>query len=414
MVHKSTVIVGGGGRESALKYVLEAEGHKADVISDGQSALDFIKDDTPDLVIFGSEVALVEGYADAIRAKGIAVCGPSKQAAQLEGSKAFAEAFMDRHGITRPASTVVTPDSIDSYALPAASTIVLKADGLAGGKGVVLPESDEEAAATLKEMFSGVRNAGAGKDCVVVQERLSGPEVSVFALTDGSDFVILPYTQDHKRLKDGDKGPNTGGMGAYAPADILVNTEQREKIEAIIEATISGMRAEGMEYRGVLYVGIMLARERDDEPVVIEYNVRFGDPEAQVLLPMMHRAGVGIYELLASTDSTIEPSGVAKMTELKTSALTACLASKGYPESSEKGVVIHGIDAAYPNTDVFFGAVMEEDGVYTTNGGRVLYVTGYGETIDSAAQHAYAAIGDEAIHFDGMQYRTDIAWQIRS
>lgn len=410
MSGKLIYIVGSGGRESALADALRAE--EVVLYPDTVTTLSAVDDERPDLVVIGSEQPLVEGLADILRVKKIPVFGPSKQAAQLEGSKAFTEEFLERHNIPRPHSHTVTRKNVSSYKIPDDVTgIVLKADGLAAGKGVVLPKTQTEAKDVLQAMLSGTLLGDAGSK-VVVQERLHGPEVSVFVLSDGVNMSILPYTQDHKRLKDNDVGPNTGGMGAYAPVPSeIVSQEQSEEISVIAEQSIRGMFQDGMPFRGVLYIGLILAEERGGSPVVIEYNVRFGDPEAQVLLPFLESSGVDMYSVLKSTDDTLLelPPDNTDVCQL-----TVCLAADGYPTNPKKGDQIFGLDKKYKSVRVYTGSVARRNAEYYTDGGRVLYITGSGKTIDEAANCAYSAIGPRAIHFDGMQYRSDIGWQARS
>ena len=326
MSNKLVYIVGSGGREAALGQALSQ--HKVEQFADKQSTLAAVSVNKPDLVVVGSEQPLIEGLADELRGLGVPVFGPNKKAAQLEGSKSFTESFLERHDISRPMSETVTESTYKSYKLPKdVSKIVLKADGLAGGKGVVLPKTDSEAQFVLESMLSGDLHGDAGKK-VVIQERLHGPELSVFVLTDGTKFVILPYTQDHKRLKDNDQGPNTGGMGAYTPVPkLIVGKKQSEKIERIVKQTIDGMRTDNNEFRGVLFIGLILAKERDGDPTVIEYNVRFGDPEAQVLIPYISDS-VDLFKLLKSTDDILIP--VHDFDET-THLITVCLAAEGYP-----------------------------------------------------------------------------------
>jgi phosphoribosylamine--glycine ligase len=262
-------------------------------------------------------------------------------------------------------------------------------------------------------MFSGEDFDGAGKNSIVLQERLHGPEVSAFALSDGANFILLPFAQDHKRLKDNDQGPNTGGVGAYCPLPAsIVSREQNEKIRNIVAATIGGMNAEGTPYQGVLYVGLMLAEERGGDPVVIEYNARFGDPEAEVILTALSASGCDIANMLSQTaHGNLKAIVVPPLTQ---AALTVCLCAQGYPESPRKNDEIVGLNKTYPNTIVQYAGVAQNKETLVTSGGRVLYVTGTGKTIDEAAAAAYAAIGPDGIHFDGMQYRTDIGHQART
>jgi phosphoribosylamine--glycine ligase len=249
---------------------------------------------------------------------------------------------------------------------------------------------------------------------VVIQERLSGPEVSAFGVSDGTNVVMLPFVQDHKRLKDNDQGPNTGGMGTFAPLSAsIVGADQTTKIHDIITRTIAGMQADGMPFQGVLFVGLMLAAERGGDPVVIEYNVRFGDPETEVLLTTLSQEGFDVAGLLLQAAAG-DISGITAPPQLSTSAVSVCLAAAGYPEKVRTGDEIHGLDASYQQVIVHQAATTLQDGVTRTDGGRVLYVTGLGSNPDEAAAHAYAAIGPQAIHFDGMQYRTDIGRQVRT
>ncbi len=427
MSERSALIIGNGGREHAFAKTLGdnvtiyvAPGNAGTALMSNVTNVDiddpvaFVKEHTIDMTIIGPEAPLVAGVADNFRAAGLDVVGPNASAAQLESSKSFACDFMDKYGIAYPKSTLV--HTMDEYnaITDDATTIVIKADGLAGGKGVVLPESNAVAEATLEAMFDGAYD-GAGKNGVLIQERLSGPEVSAFALTDGTDFVLLPFAQDHKRLKDGDKGPNTGGMGAYAPVpDTIVSPDQAAKIRDIAKKTIDGMRAEGNPYRGILYIGAMLAEQRGGDPVVIEYNARFGDPEAEVVLTILANAGVDVYELLKSTDNKLDASLLDGLS-LDQSASTICFAAAGYPDSPQKGEEIIGLDTAFPDgVFVHHAATKLVDGKVVTSGGRVLYVTAVADTIDQAAASAYSVIGEDGVHFDGMQYRTDIGKQARN
>jgi phosphoribosylamine--glycine ligase len=422
------LIIGNGGREHAFVKSLGSDvkifispGNAGTAIMPNVTnvTLDdpvaFAKENNVDFAIIGPDSFIAAGLADQFRAANIPVFGASQAAGRLESSKSFASTFMERHGIPQPKSTTV--HSVDELADDTDPlSIVLKADGLALGKGVVLPETAEEAKTTLKEMLEGIGYEGAGKEGVVIQERLHGPEVSAFALTDGTNFVMLPFSQDHKRLKTGDIGPNTGGMGAYAPLpESIVSPEQAQKIHDIAKKTVDGMKADGTPYQSVIYIGLMLAEQRDGDPVVIEYNARFGDPETQVILTLLQDAGVDVYELLKSTDSTLNTSLLDGITFDKT-AITVCVAASGYPESPRKGDEILGLDTTLPD-GVFVhnaGTKLEDGGKIVTNGGRVLYVTSVADDIDTAAVNAYSVIDENGIHFDGMQYRTDIGKQART
>lgn len=427
MSERSALIIGNGGREHALVKSLGPDvtvfvspgnagtAKMANVTNvTPENPVAFAQDNNIDFVIIGPDSFIAAGLADKFRAAGIPVFGASQAAGRLESSKSFASDFMQRHGIPQPKSTTV--HSVSELAADTDPlSIVLKADGLALGKGVVLPETVEEAQTTLKEMLEGIGYEGAGKEGVVIQERLSGPEVSAFAVTDGTNYVMLPFSQDHKRLKTGDIGPNTGGMGAYAPLpESIVSPDQVAKIHDIAKKTIDGMKADGTPYQSVLYIGLMLAEQHGGDPVVIEYNARFGDPETQVMLTLLEDAGVDVYELLKSTDDTLNSSLLDGVTFSKT-AITVCEAASGYPESPRRGDEIIGLDSTLPEGIFVHNAGTKIDGdKVVTNGGRVLYVTAIADTIDQAAANAYSVIGENGVHFDGMQYRTDIGKQART
>jgi phosphoribosylamine--glycine ligase len=434
MADLNIVVVGSGGREYELArqmaaadkvrvvYVMPgnagtaalSKGKNIDISpTDIDGIVAFVRKNNIEAVIIGPDSALAAGLADAVRAAGCLAFGPSRKAAQLEASKAFATDFMQRHQIPQPqywtarsqqeALDIIKDKTPDSY--------VLKADGLASGKGVVLPQTGDEAETTISNMFSGDGFEGAGKSGVVIQERLHGPEVSAFAVSDGSNIIMLPFAQDHKRLKNGDEGPNTGGMGAYAPVpDSIVSPGVAEKIHAIAVRTIEGMAAEGTPYQGVLYLGLMLAKERNGDPVVIEYNSRFGDPETQVVLPLLSEAGFDVADMLWQA-ARGDISGLHLPASLQKTALTVCLAAEDYPVNPRKGDVILGLDSSYDNAIVQLAGVKQQGDKFVTAGGRVLYITGLGATADLAAQAAYGAIGPTGIHFDGMQFRTDIGFR---
>jgi phosphoribosylamine--glycine ligase len=434
-VSETVLLIGGGGREHALAMEMSKSDVGRIYCTPGNPGAQSIKnaetvsfEDTAEMirfaedkqdgltVVIGPEAPLVDGLGDQLREKGISVFGPNAAAAQLEGSKGFASEFMKRHDIPQPESVTVRnmEEALRAIEDCAPETLVLKADGLAGGKGVVLPTTQQETETTLSSMLSGDSFDKAGANGVVIQERLSGPEVSVFVISDGQNFSIIPFfAQDHKRLKDGDKGPNTGGMGAYTPVPAnMINERQLAKIHDIAAKTIKGMTDEGNPYQGVLYMGLMLANERDGDPVVIEYNARFGDPEAQVILSSLTDSGVDVYQMIRDTAAGHVPD-LGPPQFLGRAALTVCLAAKGYPDKPEKGAVINGLDKSYPNVVIHHGGTKQVDGQIVVNGGRVLYVTGRGESVDAAAAAAYAAIGQDGIYFEGMQYRTDIGHQAR-
>ncbi len=422
------LVVGKGGREHALGYglalskevdkvyfvpgnagtALLAKATNVEVSHD--QLTEFCRKESINLVVIGPDDPLVAGLADELRAQGITTFGPGKAAAQLEGSKSFATEFMQNHGIPIPPSTVVTDAKSAAKAVAAyggAAKSVIKADGLAGGKGVFLPDTEEEAEAAIARIISG--DVDGGREKFVIQQRYHGPEVSVFALSDGDTYQIIPLpAQDHKRIFNGDKGPNTGGVGAYAPLpDWMLSSGQWSKIESIIDKTISGMQAAGTPYQGVLFLGVMLAEELNGDPIVIEYNCRFGDPEIQVVMSLLIKNQVDAYQML-NTTATGHLAQFVFPNKLYGSALTICLSTPGYPGTPKGGQTIYGLDKSYPNVIVFHGTTKQVDGEIQTNGGRMIFAVGMGDTLKEAAAAAAAAIGPDAIHFKGMHYRTDI------
>jgi phosphoribosylamine--glycine ligase len=428
------LVVGSGGREyelarqlvssSKVQKLYVAPGNagtaqldKTENVAIGATDVDdlvsFVKEQGVQTVVIGPDAALAAGLGDAMRAEGLAVFGPDQHPAQLESSKAFAVEFMTRHNIPQPERWVAhnLEEALQIIADKKPETYVLKADGLAAGKGVVLPTTVEEAESVLKAMFSEDAYDGAGKDKVLIQERLHGPEVSAFAVSDGKNVVMLPFAQDHKRLKDNDEGPNTGGMGAYSPVpEKIVSADQAAKINDIAVRSIEAIAKDGTPYKGVLYLGLMLAEERGSDPVIIEYNARFGDPETQIVLSVLSESGFDVPNLLLQAAKD-DISGIEAPGKLDKTALTVCLAASGYPENPRKGDVIYGLDKTYDGVIIHHAGTKQESDGIVTNGGRVLYVTGIGATAQEAADHAYAAIGPDGVHFDGMQYRTDIGHQ---
>jgi phosphoribosylamine--glycine ligase len=431
------LVIGSGGREYELArqmsksanvqrvYVAPGNGGTSvlektvnvDILpTDLKKLTEFVTSKKIGLTILGPDAAVAAGVANALRKEEFLVFGPTKEAGRLESSKSFAADFMERHNIPQPIAWVMhnKEEALQEISDKVPDSYVLKADGLAAGKGVVLPTTHEEAEKTLEAMFSGEHFEGAGKDAVVIQERLHGPEISAFALSDGKHVVMLPLSQDHKRLKDNDEGPNTGGMGSYAPVPATVATpDQVKKIEEIARQTIFGMSDDGVPYQGVLYIGLMLAEERGGDPVVIEYNARFGDPEAEILLPALGEAGVDIAEMLLKTAQG-DLTGFKLPASLPKMALTVALATAGYPDDPRKGDTIEGLTKKHKDVIVQHAGTKKDGDKFITSGGRVLYVTGLGETPDAAAKAAYKAIGKKGIYFEGMQYRTDIGHQVRS
>ena len=433
MGETTALLVGAGGREHAIaEQISGAVDHlfyigtnagieqlpNAHQAPEGVEAGDLAEHLCPDLTIIGPEKPLVEGLSDRLREAGLTVFGPSQAAAELEGSKYVGRVFAEQHDILTPWFDLVT--TLDEYRSAIAKYVsaadwALKADGLASGKGVVLPESREESDHVARGMLEEGIFDGAGMDGFLVEQRCHGPEVSMFVLSDGTNFRVLPFTQDHKRLLDNDEGPNTGGMGAYLMQPGQLTNRQEEKLYEIARQSIEGMAAEGMPYKGVLYVGTMMAEEYDGDPVVIEYNVRFGDPEAQVL---MHLLGEDTFDILRSTDGKLRDDLLTGSRLLGHQALTVCIAADGYPDNPQKGDDIYGLDKTYEGVTIHHGGTKKLGQTVVTNGGRVLYVTGRGETLDQAAAQAYDAIDPggigDGVHFLGMQYRTDIGWQART
>ena len=353
------------------------------------------------LVVVGPEAPLVAGVADAVRAAGIACFGPNAAAAQMEGSKEFAKQVMARANVATAAYRSFTDQAAaEAYVRELAGPCVVKADGLAAGKGVIVAQTTQEALDGLSACFGGAfGDAGA---TVVVEEMLEGPECSLLALTDGTCVVPLATSQDHKRAYDGDKGPNTGGMGVYSPVpEHLVSADDLATMVDVMERVVAQLAADGITYSGCLYGGFMLTQ---DGPKVLEFNARFGDPETQVVLPRMHTDLVEVF--LACDGGTLGEADVSWDDDW---AVSVVLASAGYPGSYESGKVITGIDeaASQPGVTVYHaGTKLAEDGSMLTAGGRVLDVTAVAPTFAEARTRAYAAC--ELIDFEGKQFRTDI------
>lgn len=417
------LIVGSGGREHALAWVLRKAGPimvapgNAGTASLGQNIpiesgdiknlVDLAYKENIDLTVVGPEVPLALGLVDALRARGLAAFGPSAAAAEIESSKAFAKAFMARHNVPTAQWRVFESTQFKearAYASSYHGRCVVKASGLAAGKGAIVCNNQDEVDAALQSIMADGTFGDAGRQ-TIVEERMEGPEVSLFALTDGDDYVLMAAAQDHKQIYEQDQGPNTGGMGAYAPAPVanadLVDAARRRIIEPVLE----GMASEGRLYTGCLYAGLMVT---DDGPKVIEFNCRFGDPEAQVVLPIMdsdptevlHRAATG---------------GLGRTRIAPASKAAACvvLASGGYPGTYEKGHVITGLDKAHeiPGVVVFHAGTKADEEQVVTSGGRVLGVTAVSNDLDSAFDAAYQAT--DCIDFEGCYYRRDIGHRVR-
>ncbi|MCE7795945.1 phosphoribosylamine--glycine ligase [Sphingobium sufflavum] len=412
------LLLGGGGREHALAWKLAqsplcdrlyaAPGNPgiadhADVVqldlSDHAAVIGFCQTNAVGLVVVGPEQPLVEGIADSLRAVGIPVFGPGKEAAQLEGSKAFTKAVCDEAniptaGYARCDSFAEALAALADFGLP----VVIKADGLAAGKGVIIAETAEEAHGALEMIFDGAFGAAGAR--VVIEEFLTGEEASFFALTDGVNVVPFGSAQDHKRVGDGDTGPNTGGMGAYSPATILTPDLEAEVMERMILPTVRTLAARGTPYVGVLYAGLMLT---PDGPKLIEYNARFGDPECQVL---MMRLEDDLVELLLSVAQGRLASGSARLSDAP--AITVVMAANGYPATPDKGAVIT-LPATGEGVMIFHAGTASQDGDLVSSGGRVLNVTATGRTLAQARADAYLTV--DRVAFPGGFCRRDIGWR---
>ena len=383
-----------GIAEHAELVALDAENH-AEVVAFCEAA-------RIGLVVIGPEAPLVDGLADSLRGCGVPVFGPSKAAAQLEGSKAFTKELCERHNIPTAAFKRVTSaaealEALAAFPIP----VVIKADGLAAGKGVTVAMTRDEAEAAIAEIFSG-RFGAAGAEAVI-EEFMAGEEASYFAITDGHTVVPFGSAQDHKRVGDGDVGPNTGGMGAYSPARVLTPLLEGEALERIVIPTVQGMAAEGMPYSGVLYAGLMLTA---DGVKLIEYNARFGDPECQVL--MLRFEGDLAELLLATAESRLGALPAPRFSE--DAALTVVVAAKGYPDAPVKGGAISGIAAAEAGgAKLFHAGTALKNGQLVASGGRVLNVTARAATVGAAQQAAYAAVAK--LEFVDGFCRRDIGWR---
>jgi phosphoribosylamine--glycine ligase len=417
----NVLLIGSGGREHALAWALAASplldklycapGNAgiAEVaecisvnVSDHAAVVQFCRDHDIGFVVVGPEIPLVAGIVDDLTAARIKVFGPSKAAAQLEGSKGFTKDLCREFSIPTGAyGRFGDARSAKAYLATQKLPIVVKADGLAAGKGVVIAETAVAAEAAVDACFAGAFGSAGAE--VVIEEFLEGEEASFFALCDGEHVLPLATAQDHKRVGDGDTGPNTGGMGAYSPAPIMTPEMTRRVMDEIIRPTVRGMAAKGTPFKGVLYLGVMITR---DGPKLYEYNVRFGDPEAQVLVMRLKS------DLLSALVATVD--GVLGTFDLRwhdDAALTVVMASKGYPGDYAKGTEIRGLEAArkVPGVEIFHAGTRREGNRLLGTGGRVLCVTARGKTVGEAQQRAYQAV--RAIDWPGGFYRTDIGWR---
>jgi phosphoribosylamine--glycine ligase len=419
------LLVGSGGREHALAWkIAQSPLVKRLVMAPGNPGMARLGEIRPvgvldvdglvaiaqeigaDLVVAGPESSLEAGLADALAEVGVPCFGPTQAAARLETSKAFSKAFAERHGL--PTARFETHEAaapakaaLDRFAPP----YVIKADGLAAGKGVVIAETRQEGEAAIDDMLGG--RFGAAGARVVIEEFMVGEEASLFALSDGKTAVLFGGAQDHKRAYDGDKGPNTGGMGTYSPAPVMTAEVVDAARASMIEPTVAGLAAEGMPYRGVMYAGLMVTAEG---PKLVEYNARFGDPECQVLMLRLDSDLVP-YLLAAATGKL---AGMPEPAWKPQAAICVVLAARGYPDAPEKGSVIHGIGADFgPDVAVFHaGTGLRPDGAIVATGGRVLNVCALGATLAEAREKAYAAIA--RIDWPEGFHRTDIGWRALS
>jgi phosphoribosylamine--glycine ligase len=420
------LVVGGGGRENALAWALarcpEVEqvwvapgnggtpalaGCTQLAIEEADQAglLAACRDHGIELVVVGPEAPLAAGLGDVLRAEAIPVFGPGADGAQLEASKQWAKALMQEAGVP---TAGYWPASSEAEALAALESqgrpLVVKADGLAAGKGVTVAETLEEARAAIAEIFGGRFGSGAGAS-LVLEERTHGPEVSVFALTDGERMVLLPPAQDHKRIGEGDTGPNTGGMGAYAPAPLLDAQGLEQVRQLVLEPTLAALRARGITYRGVIYAGLMLT---DAGPSVIEFNCRFGDPECETLMPLLGPELATV--LLACATGTLDQAPALTIAP----GCSACViaAAQGYPGEIRRGDAIRSTLEPHDQLQLFHAGTRQDgEGTCLTSGGRVLAVVAQADDFDTAFARAYAGL--DQVHFEGITFRRDIGHQVR-
>lgn len=419
------LLIGSGGREHALAWKLVqspkcenlycapgnagiAEVAECLEISaeDIDGLVKFSKENEIDFVVVGPEQPLVDGIACALRKEGISVFGPSTEAAQMEGSKGFMKDFCARHNIpTAEYKRFKSLDKAKAYIIEQGAPIVIKTDGLAAGKGVIIAETKEDAVKAVTDMLSGKMFAGAGSE-IVIEEFMDGEELSYFALADGETFLPLTSAQDHKRVGDGDTGLNTGGMGAYSPAHFMTPDLEQKIIDRIIKPTVDGMKKDGTPFKGVLFAGLMVV---NGEPRLIEYNIRFGDPECQ---PIMMRLESDLVDLLLATDNETLANYQDKVKWSDNSALCVVMAAKGYPGSYEKGTEIKNTEALAVMDDVRLfhaGTMRDNSGALVGSGGRVLGVVGIADTIDQAQDNAYRGV--DVIDWQEGFCRRDIGWR---
>jgi phosphoribosylamine--glycine ligase len=419
------LVIGGGGREHALAwklaqsskvqcvYVAPGNGGTATdtrlenvAITDPAALADFAQREKVALTVVGPEAPLAQGVVDVFRASGLRIFGPTQAAAQLESSKAFSKAFMQRHGIpTARYATFSDAAAAHAYVEAHGAPIVVKADGLAAGKGVVVAMSERSAHEAIDTMLDGnslgvLHNEGGAR--VVIEEYLDGEEASFIVMVDGDHVQALATSQDHKRLRDGDEGPNTGGMGAYSPAPVITPNLHARVMNEIIKPTVAGMRKDGIPFSGFLYAGLMI--DAEGNPRTLEFNTRLGDPEAQ---PILMRLKSDLFDVLMhATDGALDQ---IELQWDRSVALGVVMAAGGYPEAPLKGATIKGLPAAADDLMVFHAGTEWDGQRASVSGGRVLCVTALGVTIKSAQQRAYEGLA--SIRFDGAQFRRDIGYR---
>lgn len=420
------LVIGGGGREHALAWKLAQSPRVTELfvapgnggtalnpkfknvnISDVVALREWAQQEKITLTVVGPEAPLAAGVVDEFRAHGLKIFGPTQKAAQLESSKAFSKNFMKRHGIPTAAfDTFTDVAAAKAYIDQLGAPIVVKADGLAAGKGVVVAETVEQAYEAVEDMlldnrYGAVHNAGEAR--VVIEEFLVGEEASFIVMSDGKNVVAMATSQDHKRLRDGDQGPNTGGMGAYSPAPVVTADVHARAMREIILPTVRGMERDGILFTGFLYAGLMI--DENGQPKTLEFNCRMGDPETQ---PIMMRLKSDLYEVfVAAVDGKLDK---VELEWDRRVALGVVMAAGGYPEAPRKGDAIQGLpETELDDAMVFHAGTVLEDGVVKTSGGRVLCVTALGDNVKQAQQRAYEVAS--WIHFDGEQYRKDIGYR---
>ena len=410
----NVLIVGSGGREHAIGWKLSQSDNVNTVFHgpgnggtinnvtisvDDLEALSIFASDNDCFTVVGPEAPLAAGIVDLFNEKGLKIFGPTKKAAQLESSKIWAKEFMKRNNIPTAAfETFNDPIMAKEYVNRIEHNVVIKADGLAAGKGVIVCNNKNEAEKAIDVILTNKKFGDAGNN-IIVEDRIDGVEASYIALSDGKIAIPMATSQDHKRVYDNDMGPNTGGMGAYSPTLVIDENLSKKIQKKIIDKTISSLRNEGITFKGFLYAGIML---KDGEPYVLEYNVRMGDPECQ---PILMRMDSDLFQyLVGSVDGTLEK--MSPISWKNKSAVCIVLASKGYPESYTKGDKIFGLGEAYDDAYIFHAGTKEQDKKIITNGGRVFGVTALGDTLESAIKHAYGVT--EKITWENKYLRTDI------